>query len=408
MSKVKILVKITGSIAAYKSAYLISKLMQDDFDVEVVATRSALQFIGIATIEGLTHKPVHTDMFEPGKMMSHIDLSKWADIIIVVPADANTINKFAHGIADNLVTSLFLAHDRDKPYLIAPAMNTAMFLHPATQESLKKLSDWGIQILPTDEGYLACGDTGDGKLLDPDIIYGHIGYHLNKSSNGNSKVLITGGGTAEKIDSIREITNMSSGRTAVKIAEYFYINGVDVTLLLSEAAVKPKYNINTISFNSFQSLKTILKSELNSEPYDFVIHAAAVSDYSPTRIEVNNDESNLPLKVKLESLTDNVKIILSKNLKLVNEIKSWSKNKDVQLVAFKLLGDENSMKKKKELNKLFSNSHADSIVFNTLSNRKNDIQKSFELIDKDGLISNSAAAEDLAKELYNQWRSSWS
>jgi phosphopantothenoylcysteine decarboxylase/phosphopantothenate--cysteine ligase len=163
MLKYNILLKITGSIAAYKSAYLISRLMQDGHNIKVVATDSALQFIGEATLEGLTANPVYTDSFEQGKMMSHINLVKWADLTIVVPATANTINKLAAGVGDSLLTSLFLAHDFCKPYVIAPAMNTAMFNHPSTQSSLTKLVSWGVNVLPTGEGYLACGDYGRGK-----------------------------------------------------------------------------------------------------------------------------------------------------------------------------------------------------------------------------------------------------
>jgi len=198
MSNYKILFKITGSIAAYKSAYLISKLVQNGFEVKVVATDYALKFIGKATLEGLTGNKVFTDSFEEGEMMSHINLNKWADLTIICPATANTINKLAVGIADNLLTSLFLAHDRTKPYLIAPAMNTLMYEHPATQASLKKLKEWGAQILPTSEGYLACGDTGKGKLLEPDVIYEYILSALKKNETHEKrklKILITSGGT---------------------------------------------------------------------------------------------------------------------------------------------------------------------------------------------------------------------
>lgn len=405
MSNYKILIKITGSIAAYKSAYLISKLVQAGFEVEVAATSSALKFIGQATIEGLTHRPVYTDSFEPGRMMSHIDLAKWADLTIVVPADANTINKFANGIADNLITSLFLAHDREKPYLIAPAMNTAMFTHPATQVSLNKLSEWGINILPTDEGYLACGDEGEGKLLDPDLIFGYIGSRLNSNNSKNYKVLITGGGTIENIDGMRHISNKSSGRTAVAIAEHFYINGADVTLLLSESSVKSAFDLNFIEFNTFQSLKNLLVSELTLKEYDLVIHLAAVSDYSPVNINVNGETIKLPLTEKLNSSSDAVTVTFSKNIKLVNHIKEWSLNKDVKLAAFKLLDDRDDEKKEKEIKKLFDNSKADAVVFNALSDRENDVQQSFEIIDADGKSNVAGTADELSEELFNRWRS---
>ncbi len=405
MSNYKILVKITGSIAAYKSAYLISKLIQAGFEVEVVVTKSALQFIGVATLEGLIHKPIYSDVFEPGKMMSHINLTKWADLTIVVPADANTISKFANGIADNLVTSLFLAHDRKKPYLIAPAMNTAMFTHPATEESMEKLSGWGIHILPTDTGNLACGDIGEGKLLEPDLIFGHICNHLNRIGSSEQKVLITGGGTIENIDGMRNISNMSSGRTAIKIAEHYYINGADVTLLLSESAINPQYDLNITRYNSFQSLKGLLQSELTSKKYDVVIHVAAVSDYSPTGIEVNGEEMKLPLEKKLESSADSFKVILSKNIKLVNNIKSWSLNADMKLIAFKLLDEQDDKRKDEELKKLFTNSEADVIVFNALSNRNKEVQQSYEIINVSRENQSAETVDDLAEELYNKWRS---
>jgi len=405
MSNYKILVKITGSIAAYKSAYLISKLIQAGFEVEVVVTKSALQFIGVATLEGLIHKPIYSDVFEPGKMMSHINLTKWADLTIVVPADANTISKFANGIADNLVTSLFLAHDQKKPYLIAPAMNTAMFTHPATEESMEKLSGWGIHILPTDTGNLACGDIGEGKLLEPDLIFGHICNHLNRIESSEQKVLITGGGTIENIDGMRNISNMSSGRTAIKIAEHYYINGADVTLLLSESAINPQYDLNITRYNSFQSLKGLLQSELTSKKYDVVIHVAAVSDYSPTGIEVNGEEMKLPLEKKLESSADFFKVILSKNIKLVNNIKSWSLNADMKLIAFKLLDEQDDKRKDEELKKLFTNSEADVIVFNALSNRNKEVQQSYEIINVSRENQSAETVDDLAEELYNKWRS---
>ena len=153
----KILLKITGSIAAYKTGTLISKLIQEGCEVQTVATKSALEFIGPGTLEGLTGNPVLSDVFETGRMMDHIRLTKWADITVLAPASANTLNRMAAGIGDSSVTALFLAHDWAKPYVIAPAMNTKMLNHPATKRSLKTLQSWGAHILPTASGYLACG-----------------------------------------------------------------------------------------------------------------------------------------------------------------------------------------------------------------------------------------------------------
>jgi phosphopantothenoylcysteine synthetase/decarboxylase len=181
MSKSKILFMLSGSIACYKSAYIISKLVQNDFEVQTACTPGALEFIGEATLEGLTGKPVFKNLYQPGVMMGHIDFAKWADLGIFCPATANSINALASGIANDAVGTLFLAYDFQKPFLIAPAMNQQMFKHPATQESLAKLEKWKIRVLPTDIGLQACGDEGPGRLLDPDQIYSEICKELGRS-----------------------------------------------------------------------------------------------------------------------------------------------------------------------------------------------------------------------------------
>ncbi len=168
-----ILFVLTGSIACYKACDLISKLTQNGFQVKTAATRSALQFIGPATLEGLTGEAVFTDNFEAGKMMSHIDLARWADLIVVCPATANTINSLANGSGD-IVTDLFLSNNFQKPFWVAPAMNSQMLAHPATQESLRKIKSWGTFVFETDSGNLACGEVGSGRLVDPSLILDKI------------------------------------------------------------------------------------------------------------------------------------------------------------------------------------------------------------------------------------------
>lgn len=170
MSSSKILFQLSGSIAAYKACFVISRLVQDGHEVQTVATSAALEFVGPATLEGLTGKPVFTDVHEAGRMMDHIHLAKWADFAIVCPASANTINRLAAGLADDPIGALFLAYDLKKPYVIAPAMNRQMFAHPATQAALAKLESFGARILPTAEGHQACGDEGTGRLLEPEQI----------------------------------------------------------------------------------------------------------------------------------------------------------------------------------------------------------------------------------------------
>jgi len=178
--KKKILIQLTGSIAAYKSCSLISRLVQNGFDVKTVSTQSAFQFVGAATLEGLTGHPVLSDdpglsgVFTRGAMMDHIHLVKWADLILLCPATANSINKLAQGIADDWIGAIFMSNNFKKPYWIAPAMNTQMYQHPATQASLKRLKEWGATVFETESGTLACGDEGEGRLINPDAIYDRI------------------------------------------------------------------------------------------------------------------------------------------------------------------------------------------------------------------------------------------
>jgi phosphopantothenoylcysteine decarboxylase/phosphopantothenate--cysteine ligase len=401
MLKFKILFKISASIAAYKSAYLISKLVQNGFEVQSVVTQSALQFIGKATLEGLTGKPVLIDHFEDGKMMNHINLMKWADLIILCPASANTISKMANGIADNLVTSLFLAHSWDKPYLIAPAMNTAMYNHPATQESLNKLTQWGVTILPTDSGYLACGDVGDGKLLDPDIIYEHIVKSLtNKSAVDKKKILITAGATREYIDGVRFITNLSTGNTAATIADQLSSLSYEITYLHGMNTLLPKNKSNNIQFNDYNNLKNILQDLLSNNHYDAIFHLAAISDYTVSELLKSGKPIKSEKLTKIGSEIDDLTIKLKPTFKIVDKIKSLSKNKSVVLFAFKFSGSSSLSESKKEVVKLFKRSDADYVILNHLQDRtKKGVQSNFYVFDKSGLLQNIINATQLANEV---------
>lgn len=403
MSNYKILFKISGSIAAYKSAYLISKLVQNGFEVKVVATDYALKFIGKATLEGLTGNKVFTDPFEEGEMMSHINLNKWADLTIVCPATANTINKLVAGIADNLLTSLFLAHDRTKPYLIAPAMNTLMFDHPATQASLSKLKEWGVQILPTAEGYLACGDTGKGKLLEPDIIFEQILLALTKNGSKEKrklKILITSGGTKENIDGVRYLSNLSTGKTGAAIAEYFSRNFHEVTFVHAENSALPKFDYKLIPYFSFDDLNKRLNSLLSNESFDAVIHLAAVGDYSVDSIEVNGKKNKLPLTKKLDSSGDKLTIKLKRNEKIINRLKEYSMNKNIVLVGFKLTNTPNVKERIAAVEKLFEDADCDAVVLNDKSDRdEKDQQNNFSIFTQHGKFDTLQTAEELAQKI---------
>jgi phosphopantothenoylcysteine decarboxylase/phosphopantothenate--cysteine ligase len=168
MSNPRVLLQVTGSIAAFKAAGLASLLTQDGFEVQCVASDGGLRFIGEATLEGLTGRPVLSDLFERGRALEHISLVDWADLLLVYPATANHITRLKAGLADDLIGCLFLANNFRKPYWVAPAMNSHMFAHPAVREALETLEGWGCRILPTGEGRLACGTVGYGRLLEPE------------------------------------------------------------------------------------------------------------------------------------------------------------------------------------------------------------------------------------------------
>ncbi|MCD4750630.1 MAG: hypothetical protein K8R59_14765 [Thermoanaerobaculales bacterium] len=170
----RILLQVTGSIAAFKAASLASMLVNDAFDVQCIASEGGLKFIGAPTLEGLTGKPVLTDMFEPGRALDHISLADWADLLILYPASANHLTRLRAGLADDLIGALFLANNFRKPYWLAPAMNSNMFAHPAVTETLTTLETWGCRVLPTGEGRLACGTVGYGRLLEPEETFSLI------------------------------------------------------------------------------------------------------------------------------------------------------------------------------------------------------------------------------------------
>lgn len=171
MSKGNIVLQITGSIAAFKAGTLISTLVKNGYNVQCVPSDGGLQFLGEATMEGLSGNAIKRSTFKSGEMMDHINLAKWADLFITYPASANTINRLAVGLADDLIGATYLANNFNKPYLIAPAMNTEMFAHPRVQKSIKELTYLGCYFFDTEEGLLACGDTGKGRVMDPGTVF---------------------------------------------------------------------------------------------------------------------------------------------------------------------------------------------------------------------------------------------
>lgn len=327
----KFLFKLSGSIACYKACDLISRLVKAGHEVQTVTTPAAERFIGPATLEGLTGRANLSDLWKTGDQMAHIRLPEWADATILCPASASTVNRMAAGVADDLVTTLFLAHDFSKPYYMAPAMNPRMLNHPATAEAFRKLTNWGVRLLPTEEGVLACKDIGPGRLLDPELLFNAITTGQSPPEREKLRILITSGGTEEPIDSVRVITNRSSGRTGSFLADHFAKKGAKVSLLRARRAEAPRLSaVRQQTYGTTAELEALLRTELGAAPFDLVIHAAAVSDYTVEAPESGPTPSKLPSGQA-------VQLTLLPAPKLLPQIKGWSAPHPAPLlIGFKL------------------------------------------------------------------------
>lgn len=400
MSKSNILFAITGSIASYKALGTVSALIKEGHNVQCVGTKSALQFIGPASVEGLTGRPFITDIFAPGNMMDHIHLARWANVFVIAPATANTLAKLNLGIADDLVSTLFCALEKNVPVLIAPAMNPEMWNHSRTKSHVEDLKNLGCKFLEPEVGPTACGETGTGRMVEAEVLTAKIlDLHntrvANKPSFSRGRVLITSGGTSEAIDRVRRITNSSTGRTGAEIADYLSEQNYSVHLLAATTAVLPKNsNVQITRFENFEELQTKLKHSLGAQDFDFVIHAAAVSDYSVDKVLVDqiptkNDEFN-----KLDS-GKSINVQLKPNPKIIDQIKVWSKNKNVRLIGFKLTDNPNIDVQLSKVNSLFEHSNADIVVHNDLSNINGD-NHLFNVFDKSGIKFSASNRSELA------------
>ena len=273
-----IVIGITGGIAAYKICELVSRLKKADYNVQVIMTNNATKFITPLTLETLTKNKVIIDMFEDKHTynVEHISVAQSADIFVVAPASANIIAKLANGICDDFLTTTFLSCTC--PKLICPAMNTNMYLNPITQDNINKLKNYNINVLEPESGLLACNDVGIGRLPEINNIYDHIIKHLTENLLENKKVLVTAGATQEAIDKVRFITNHSSGKMGYAIAKEASNYGADVTLISANSHLTKSSLYKTIEVSSAQDMydKVI---DIYKE-YDYVIMAAAVSDYT--------------------------------------------------------------------------------------------------------------------------------
>lgn len=335
----KVLLQVGGSIAAFKAAALCSKLAQAGYEIEIVLSDAAEQFVGSATFEGLTRKLVHRGVFDEGRRMAHIDLMRWADIVLAYPASANTLSTLAQGRSDSLIGALFLAHRFDRPYWIAPAMNEAMWLHPATRRNTEILRSWGVEILEPAAGSLACGEVGSGRLIEPEEMFARIHTYFTSRAVGSKavsrRVLVTAGGTREPIDAVRSITNTSTGETGYRIAEYLHREGMDVTLLTARTSPFQSEKFNTRTYTTSDDLDRLMHEELSNRAYDDLIHSAAVSDYRVSGI------AGFERTGKIQS-QESIQLTLVPNPKILRKVRAYSRNPQLRVVSFKLTAGETS------------------------------------------------------------------
>jgi phosphopantothenoylcysteine decarboxylase/phosphopantothenate--cysteine ligase len=276
-----ILLGVTGSIAAYKAADIASKLTQSGAEVDVVLTEHARRFVTEVTFRAITRRPVLTDLFdEPEeRQIAHIHLAKRADVLLIAPATANILAKLAVGIADDLLTTLALA--TQAKMVIAPAMNTVMWQHPATQHNVRVLEERGAHFVYPAEGMLACGDVGAGKLADTPVILAAVEQVLNPPLRG-VRILITAGPTEEPVDAVRHISNPSSGKMGYAIAAEAVRMGAEVTLVTGPTLLDPPAGAKTIRVRTAQQMLDACLQVY--EEVDVVIATAAVSDYRPAEV----------------------------------------------------------------------------------------------------------------------------
>lgn len=275
-----VILGVTGSIAAYKTASLASALVKLHADVNVIMTENAINFINPITFETLTGNKCLVDTFDRNFQYSveHVALAKRADIVLVAPASANVIGKLANGIADDMLTTTMLACRCKK--LLSPAMNTAMFENPIVQDNLKKLEGFGFEIIQPANGYLACGDTGAGKMPEPEVLLEYIFREISCEKDlSGKKVLVTAGPTQERIDPVRYITNHSTGKMGYAIAENCMRRGAEVTLVTGPVALTPPPFVKVIPVVSASDMEKAVKD--NYEAQNIIIKAAAVADYAP-------------------------------------------------------------------------------------------------------------------------------
>ncbi|MDD5625108.1 MAG: bifunctional phosphopantothenoylcysteine decarboxylase/phosphopantothenate--cysteine ligase CoaBC [Candidatus Cloacimonadaceae bacterium] len=300
--KGKILLCVTGGIAAYKAIDLASQLTKSGFEVKIALTKNAQRFVSALSFSAIINQGVHTNLFENSDPIPHIHLADWADLTIVAPATANIIAKAAQGIGDDLVSTILLS--QPKPVLFVPAMNVHIYEHPATQNNLKILKERGNYILEPETGLLACGYEGKGKYPpNEEVIYAIRCYLKYPANLTGKKILVTAGATAEPIDPMRMITNKSSGKMGLSIARAFALRGAEVTLVYGIVTETIPYYMKKSIFAPTAKLMydAVMKQAKN---YDIIVQCAAVSDYKPIKASTQKIKKSKNFNLELIATPD--------------------------------------------------------------------------------------------------------
>ncbi|HEY5462082.1 MAG TPA: bifunctional phosphopantothenoylcysteine decarboxylase/phosphopantothenate--cysteine ligase CoaBC [Hanamia sp.] len=344
----KILLCISGSIAAYKSVLLLRLLIKSEAEVKVVMTESAKDFVTPLTFSTLSKNKVLSGLYDDGTWENHVMLGRWADVMLVAPVSCNTIAKMANGICDNLLLAVYLSSKC--PVLLAPAMDEDMWRHPATQKNIEVLKQRENQILPVNNGELASGLSGDGRMAEPEEIVNYLTDFFSKELTLKGlKVLVTAGPTYEALDPVRFIGNHSSGKMGVAVANELYRRGAQVQLVLGPSTIEMEKNIKTIRVTSAAEMYEACMKNFNS--FDIIVMAAAVADFTPNK---KSDQ-------KIKKTTNGFSLELKKTKDILFEAGKM-KAKGQTLVGFALETNNekrNAIKKLKEKN-------ADLIVLNSL------------------------------------------
>ena len=353
-SNKNILLCVTGGIAAYKAAEIIRLFKKDGADVRVIMTESAKEFITPLTLQAVSGNEIHDSLLDlkAESAMGHIELAKWADIILIAPCTAESMAKIVHGRADDLMGAVILA-SKASTY-IAPAMNTTMWLDKGTQDNYQTLLSRGIKFIGPDEGEQACGDIGPGRLVEPDKIINLIKSHLNKGPLSGKTVTITAGPTREQIDPVRYISNNSSGKMGYALAEAAVQEGATVNLVSGPVVLAADKSINLFKINSASEMLEAVITCMKSS--DIFISCAAVADYKPSNYS--------DTKIKKENL-DNLEINLEKNHDILSEVAEQFSSAYIVGFAAETSNVNSNAKKKldsKNLNMIISNDVSDTSI----------------------------------------------